>query len=147
MVFIMSMVPIVELKGAIPFGVAVLNVPFWQAFTIAEIGCAIPVPFIIYLWHWGVELVGKIGFLKRFADWVAHRAVSKSSKIMNSRFTYLALFVFVAIPLPTTGVWTGSVIAALFGLDKTRSIIAILLGNIVAGLLMLQLGIFASRMV
>ena len=138
-VFGMAMLPIVELKGAIPFGVLSLNMPFWTAFWIAYAGSCLPVPFIIVFierilkWMTG----SSVKFFNKFSNWLYSKVEKHKGKIQ--KYGYLGVFIFVAIPLPGTGVWTGSLISAVLGLKPSKAIAVVVLGNVIAGLAMLLL--------
>lgn len=134
-VFFMACLPIIELKGAIPYGIA-SNLPLTTTFIIAYLGAALPVPFILLFLKPVMEWLKKsTAPFKKFAHWLERRSEKKGSNI--EKYKYPALFIFVAIPLPTTGVWTGSLIATLLGLDFKKSLATILLGNLVAGAIMM----------
>lgn len=138
--FLMACLPIVELKGAIPYGVA-NGLPLMTTFLIAYLGAALPVPFILLFLRPVMEWLKKsIGPFRKFAHWLEQRSNKKGGKIQ--KYEYPALFVFVAIPLPTTGVWTGALIATVLGLDFKKSLATILLGNLVAGAIMLAFSQF-----
>lgn len=136
-VLCMSMLPVLEVKAAIPMGLA-MGLPLWETFFIALLGSCIPVPFILLLlrpfFHW---CKGR-PFFHRLAEKLEGRFRKKSSGVR--RYSLLGLFLFVAIPLPTTGVWTGSGIAAMLDLRIRHALPIIVAGNAVAALLMLAFG-------
>ncbi len=139
-VFIMAATPLIELKGSLPYGIFVLDMNYVHAYIISILGSITPCPFILkFLPNILRDLKG-IGIFTGFANWVTNRAIRKSEKI--KKYSLWGLFIFVAIPLPGTGVWTGSAIAALLKLPFKDAFIACLLGTIVAGLLMLILSHF-----
>ena len=133
----MSMLPVLEVKAAIPMGLA-MGLPLWETFFIALIGSCIPVPFILLLlrpfFHW---CTGR-PFFHKLAQKLQSRFQKKSSGVR--KYSLLGLFLFVAIPLPTTGVWTGSGIAAMLDLRIRHALPVIVAGNAVAALLMLAFG-------
>ncbi len=143
MVFALSMTPVIELKGAIPAGIA-LGIPEWQCFVLAVLGSVALSPLIILftrrVLNWCVN--SKIALLRRFGSWQHRRLLSKGGRIEKYRVWFL--FLFVAIPLPTTGVWTGSMIAGLFDIRSKTAIPVIFLGNCVAGALIWLIWGFAS---
>lgn len=142
MVFGTSMLPIWELKGAIPMGIG-LGIPFWQAFLLALLGSSIPVPFIIFFIERVIGWMGrsKVKFFNKFANWLLAKVDKHRSTI--DRYGYWGVFIFVAIPLPGTGVWTGSLLASLLDLQPKKAIPVVLVGNLVAGCIMVLLsGIF-----
>ena len=134
-VFFMACLPIIELKGAIPYGVA-NQLPLMTTFVIAYLGAALPVPFILLFLKPVMDwLKRSTAPFQKFARWLEKKSERKGGNI--EKYQYPALFAFVAIPLPTTGVWTGALIATLLGLDFKKSLATILLGNLVAGAIML----------
>ena len=132
-VFFISMLPIVELRVAIPVG-AGLELPIWLNYLLCVVGNFLPVPFILLFigkilnWMKGVKHLDKI------ALWLEAKAQKHSAKVMKG--VAVGLFLFVAIPLPMTGAWTGSLIAAFFGFKKHWSILSVFLGVLVAGIIM-----------
>lgn len=132
-VFLVSMLPIVELRGGIPIG-AGLGLGFRESYLICVLGNLLPVPFLIpfskilleWLSTWPV--VGP--FFGRFLE----KAKAKASTIGGALFW--GLFAFVAIPLPGTGAWTGSVIAAILKVDPKKALAAIALGVLTSGAIM-----------
>jgi uncharacterized membrane protein len=131
-VFIIAMAPFVELRLAIPIGYG--QMPLWQLFSIAVIGNMIPVPLILMFFS-RVEI-----FLRKFRRWnfiltrLFERTRRKASTKLR-KYGILALLLFVAIPLPGTGAWTGSLIAYIFGLKFSRSLLVIFLGVLLAGII------------
>nr|WP_122013051.1 small multi-drug export protein [Maliibacterium massiliense] len=130
-VFGSAMVPLTELKGAIILGQS-LGLGAWEAFTWAFLGSSLPVPFILLFMKPIMRWMRKTRLFGRFADWLERRSEKKGGTIR--KYEYLGLFIFVAIPLPTTGVWTGSLIASLLDLRISRALPVILIGNAIAGL-------------
>ena len=149
-VFLISMIPLVELRGAIPVAVGMdLGLPEWLVLIVAIIGNTLPVP-IIYLFarkvlEWGSKAIWKP--FKKFCDFCLKKGEKGGEKLLEKagkHGTFFALFLFVAIPLPGTGAWTGTLAASILKLDFKRTIIAIIAGILVAGLIMLavSLGLF-----
>lgn len=129
---LVSMIPIVELRGGIPFGVtAGLSVP--AAYLAAVIGNLFPIPFIIVyirrIFQW---MRGRFPRLDRMVDALERKAHLKGKTI--SRYKYLGLAVFVAIPLPGTGAWTGALAAAFLDMPLRRAMPAVILGVLTAGI-------------
>lgn len=130
--FFLAMVPIIELRGALPIGVA-MGLPPVVALIVSIIGNLVPVPFILLL-------IRKIlNWMHRFEkfDKIANRLEAKAAKAGDKLVKYemFGLFLLVAIPLPGTGAWTGSLVAALFDLRMKNALPMIILGVITAGLL------------
>ena len=134
-VFFCSMIPIIELRGAITLGAA-LGLPWWQNYLISVIGNFIPVPFILLfinaILNWMAN--SKVKFFNKVANWLFKKAEKNRSKIEKYAFWGVALF--VAIPLPATGAWTGSLVASLFRLPKRYSLLAAFLGVLLSGIVM-----------
>ena len=133
-VFVISMFPIVELRGAIPIGVG-LGLELWKIFTVSIIGNMIPVPFIILFVRPIIEYLAKTERFSKFAGWLTERAMSKSDQIV--KYKKIGLFIFVAIPMPGTGAWTGSMIAGLLDMRLKDAVPMIFAGVITAGIIML----------
>jgi len=129
-VFLCSMIPIIELRGAIPLGTAG-GLPWWLNYIIAVVGNFAPVPFILLFIGRIIELMKKVKFLKGFALWLERRAEKNKGKVEN--YSFWGLVALVAIPLPGTGAWTGSLVAALFGFKMPKAMLAIALGILIAG--------------
>ena len=127
-----SMIPVVELRGGIPFGVG-LGLPVWAAFIAAVIGNLIPVPFIIVyirrIFQW---MRRRMPRLNRMVDALERKAHLKGEKV--SRYKYLGLMLFVAVPLPGTGAWTGSLAAAFLDMPLRKAIPSVVAGVLIAGM-------------
>lgn len=134
--FLLSMTPIIELRGAIPIGIG-WGYPFWLVYALCVVGNLVPVPFLIpfagIVLRWGAALP-KVGWLfQRLLD-IGARKVKKAQS--NTRALLFALFVFVAIPAPGTGAWTGCLIATLLQLRLRKAFWPIAAGVVTAGLIM-----------
>lgn len=150
-VFFISMLPVVELRGAIPYGVA-MDLPLHITYIIAVIGNVVPVPFLIMfaknILEWlstspkAAKLVFEFNFkdkkmefsIQKFCLRIIKKADEKAAKI--GKYELWGLFLFVAIPIPGTGAWTGSLIAATLRLRLIPSIVVISLGVISSGVIM-----------
>ena len=140
-VFFISMLPIVELRGAIPVGAA-LDLPFFLNYAICVLGNILPVPFLIMF---SKGLLSYFSKNRRFGyhfKKIINKADEKAKQIGG--FELLGLFFFVAIPLPGTGAWTGSLIAAILRLRLIPSFLTILSGVMTSGIIMgvLSFGLF-----
>lgn len=140
--FLVAMLPIAELRGAIPLGI------YWGlspilVFIIAIIGNMVPVPLILLFLEGIEKYLRKSEKMARALDWIFERTYKKADEKVR-RWEYLALILFVAIPLPGTGAWTGSLIAYLFKFDIKKSMLSIFIGVLIAGLIVLiaSLGFF-----
>ena len=132
-VFFCSMLPIIELRGAIPLG-AGLGLPWWQTFGLSIAGNLLPVPFLLLLWQVFLRLLRRFRLTVGVADWLERRALRSRERVENGAFWGLLLF--VAIPLPGTGAWTGTMIASVLGLEPKRSFVAALGGVLLATVIM-----------
>lgn len=133
-VFLVSMLPVVELRGAIPFGVG-LGMDWRAVYLISVIGNMIPVPFIILFFRPIINYLKKTRLFGKLATKLHERSLRKSESV--TKYKVFGLFFFVMIPLPGTGAWTGAAIAALLDMRLKDAIPAILLGVICAGILMM----------
>lgn len=131
-VFIISLMPILELRGGL-IAAALLGLDIVPAFIICLIGNILPLPFILLFITKIFEWMRKWPKLKKLVDKIEKKAMSKKDKIEKAEF--LGLLLFVGIPLPGTGGWTGTLIAALLNMDKKKAIIAILLGVLLASVI------------
>lgn len=146
--FLVSMVPIIELRGAIPIGVG-LGVPEPLALLIAIVGNMLPVPFIYKfsrkILEWGAKKNWKP--FKKFCNFCLKKGEKAGKKIQKKAgdSIFLALLLFVGIPLPGTGAWTGTLAASLLDLDYKKTIIGVMAGVLLAGLIMLAIsfGLFS----
>ena len=139
LVFLVSMVPIVELRGAIPIALDGFHLALIPSFLVSIIGNMIPVP-IIYLFarkvlEWGKDkrLIGK------FCTWCltkGERAGNKLQKSIGKKGTFVALLLFVGIPIPGTGAWTGTLAASFLDLDFKKTVISVMCGVMLAGIIM-----------
>ena len=136
-VFLVSMAPIIELRGAIPYGVG-FGLPLWLTYIIAIVGNMLPVPLIYFfarkVLEWGRDkpVIGK------FFTFCLEKGKKGGEKLQAKagRGLFWALLLFVGIPLPGTGAWTGALIAALLDMPLRKSIPSIFLGVVTAGLIM-----------
>ena len=136
-VFLVSMVPLIELRGAIPIGIA-SGVPLLPLYILAIIGNMLPVPFIywfaqkVLVWGSDKKVIGK------FFTWCLNKGESGGKKLQEKagRGLFLALLLFVGIPLPGTGAWTGTLAASILNMGFKKSVIAVMLGVILAGIIM-----------
>lgn len=148
-VFLVSMVPVVELRGAIPIGVVGQQLPLIPTLIVAVLGNMVPVPFILLfakkVLHWCCGFDNAFG---RICGKIRAKGMRAGEKITakGGQGVFWGLLAFVAIPLPGTGAWTGSLAAALLDLDFWPSVLAVMGGVVCAGVIMLtlsQLGVMA----
>lgn len=138
-VFLISAIPIIELRGAIPFGIILLDMHYLSVLLFSILGSMLPAPFILYL---GESILTKMAgmknkYISKFAVNLREKSLRKGGKI--EKFTYIGLMLFIAIPLPGTGVWTGCIIAALLNLDPVKSMVASFFGTAIAGIIVTAL--------
>ncbi len=135
-VFFCAMLPIIECRGSIPMGV-LFGLPWWQTALFSLAGNLLPVPFILLfiraLLRWMHKC--RVRFFNRFAAWLDRKIEKHKGKIQ--KYSYWGVMLFVGIPLPGTGAWTGTMIAAVLGLDWKKSFIAALGGVLMASAIML----------
>jgi uncharacterized membrane protein len=129
-VFLISAVPLIEQRGAIPVGIILYKIHPLAVFTVSFLGSFLPSPFILLLFNTIFELMKKIRILKGFTSYI-DRKVRKGSKKVE-KYKEIGLILFVAIPLPTTGLWTGSAIAAFLGLNFRKSLFCIAVGGLIS---------------
>lgn len=130
----MSMVPVIELRGAVPYGVTA-GLPLLPVLLTAILGNMVPVPFILlFIRKILAWMKTREGFCRRLAEKLEARALSKSDVL--EKYAAFGLFVLVAIPLPGTGAWTGSLVAAVFQLKWKHAIPSIFAGVVAAGIIM-----------
>lgn len=134
-IFIISMVPILELRGGLlAAGPALLNVPMWTAIPVCIIGNLIPIPFILLLITPIFNWMKDTKHLKPFVERMEARAMKKSDQI--EKYEFWGLLLFVGIPLPGTGAWTGALIASLVGVKFRKAFPAIICGVLLASVIM-----------
>ena len=128
------MVPLIELRGAIPVGAA-MGLPMWLTFVICAVANIVPVPFILILIRRILRFMQscKIAFFRKVADFVIRKGEKNKDKI--TKYATLGLFLFVAIPLPGTGAWTGALVAAMLEMKFKNAFISIILGVLLAGVI------------
>lgn len=132
-VILIAASPIAELRLAIPLAINTFNFPWYYALLIAIIGNLLPVPFILLFLETATRLLSKVAIFKRMLDWLFERTRRRGKVI--ERYKRIGLVLFVAIPLPVTGAWTGSLAAVIFGLSFKHAFLSILIGIIIAGII------------
>ena len=132
-VLVVSALPISELRGAIPIAINIFGFPWYKAYLLAIIGNLIPVPFLIFFFNAIYRLLCRIKIIKRFFDWLLERTRRRGQII--EKYERIGLMLFVAIPLPVTGAWTGSLAAIIFGIKIRYAFLSILAGVLIAGVI------------
>ena len=133
-VFIISLMPILELRGGL-IAATLLNLNIVRAFIVCFIGNIIPIPFILWLITPIFSYLKKTKLFSVFVNKLEKKAMGKKDQI--ERLEYIGLLLFVGIPLPGTGAWTGCLIAALLNMEKKKAMLYAILGVILAGIIML----------
>ena len=136
-VFLVSMVPLIELRGAIPYS-QMFELPLLQSYIVAIVGNMVPVPIIYFFARkvlvWGADkpVIGK------FFSWCLEKGERGGRKLQEKAGNglFVALLLFVGIPLPGTGAWTGTLAASILDMDFKSSVIAVMLGVLLAGIIM-----------
>lgn len=132
-IFIISLLPLVELRGGL-IAAALLNVNLIKAFIVCYIGNILPIPFILWLIKAILDWMEKTKTFKGIVKWLHKKVNKKKGRI--EKYGYLGILLFVGIPLPGTGAWTGALIATMLDMNKKKTFIYIALGVLVAGIIM-----------
>ncbi len=138
-IVLISMLPIIELRGAIPVAILMFGLPWYEAVMWAVLGNMIPIPILIIFIGWLDKVAHKIPILRRFLDWLFARTRKKGKSI--ELYKEIGLTLFVAVPLPVTGGWTGAMACYLFGLKFWKSLICIFAGVLIASGIMTALSL------
>lgn len=133
-VFFCSCLPIIELRGAIPMAYA-FGLPWWQAYIISVLGNLLPVPFILLLIRAVIKWMSRsrVAFLNKIANFLLRKVEKNREKI--EKYSFWGLCLFVAIPLPATGAWTGSLVAAMIEMKPLKAFLSATLGVLIAGVI------------
>lgn len=132
-VLIISALPVSELRGALPVAINIFHLPWYYALLLAVIGNLVPVPFLLLFLDALVKLTSRIDFVNRFFNWLFKHARRRGGVI--EKYERIGLALFVAIPLPLTGAWTGSIVAVLFKLKFQHALLSIFIGVLIAGVI------------
>jgi len=138
-VFVLAMLPIFELRGAIPIAIFQYNLAPISSYIISVIGNILPILFILLFLKDLHSFLSKYHIFRRFFDWLYGRAMER--KKIVEKYGYLGLILFVAIPLPMTGAWTGGLVASFLGLNIPKSFLSISIGVIIAGIIVLLVSV------
>lgn len=134
-IFIISMIPILELRGGLlAASPALLNVPILRAIPLCIVGNILPIPFILLLIRRVLEWMKKVSFLRGMALWLERKAISKKGQV--EKYEFWGLLLFVGIPLPGTGAWTGAMVASLLHMKFGKAFGAIIGGIVMATVIM-----------
>lgn len=132
-VFIISMLPILELRGGL-LAASILDLTYLKALLICIIGNLLPIPFVLLFIEKIVLMLEKFGPTKKIAMWLRNKV--EKNKAAIEKYDFWGLTLFVGIPLPGTGAWTGSLVAGLLHMPKRKSVPAILTGILMASVIM-----------
>ncbi len=142
MVLMVAAMPVMELRVAIPMGVSLGMSPL-HAMVLGIVGSMIPVPFLLLFLKPVFRKLRKMPAFRRFVEWVTHRTLKKTSRIQ--KYSLWGLLLFVAVPIPTTGVWSGSIAASLLDMRVKPAFAVIFAGNCIAAVIMMTLSHMAIR--
>jgi len=137
--FIISMLPIFELRGGIPVAINVFGMHPVTAYMVCVAGNMVPVIPILLLLSWMYRFFSRWKITKKFFDWLFERTRSRSGQI--EKYKMIGLTTFVAIPLPVTGAWTGSIAAVLFNIGFVHALLSVFIGVLIAGVIVTLLSI------
>lgn len=132
-VFIISMLPLLELRGGL-LAASILNVNFTSGYIISILGNMVPIPFLLLFLEKVLNFLSKFKATKGVVNKIEDKILSKKEQI--EKYGYIGLMLFVGVPLPGTGAWTGAGLAVLLNMDKKKSFIYITLGVILASIIM-----------
>ena len=132
-IFIISLMPILELRGGL-LAASLLDVEFVKAATICVIGNVLPIPFVLLFLKYVLTFFEKWNVTKKIVSWLEKKVEEKREQI--DKYGYLGLIIFVGIPLPGTGAWTGSLLAVMLGMNRKKSFVCILIGVALAAVIM-----------
>lgn len=132
-VMLIAASPIAELRAAIPLAILTFDFPWYHALLLSIIGNLLPVPFILLFLDSATRILSRVPLFKKWLDWLFERT-RRRGKIIE-RYKRIGLVLFVAIPLPVTGAWTGSLAAVIFGISFKHALISIFVGVIIAGII------------
>ena len=134
-VVIIPMVALVELRSEVPLGVMAAGMPWYEVLPLAYLGNLLPIPFALFF---GEKVLDWVGTLRPFTGFVTrYKAKLESKKDQVTKYARIGLFLFVAVPLPGTGAWSGALIATLLEMPKGKALLSIAGGVVAAGLIML----------
>lgn len=146
-VFLISMVPLIELRGAIPYAVG-FGLPLLPSIAVSVLGNLLPVPFIFLFARRVLEWGKEKKYIGSFFTWCLQKGEKGGKKLeaKAGRGLYWALLLFVGIPLPGTGAWTGTLAASLLDMDFKKSVLYVILGVLLAGAIMVaaSVGVFGA---
>ena len=132
-IFIISLLPILELRGGL-LAATLLDVDFIRAAIICILGNVLPIPIVLLFLKYVLDVLSKWDVTKKLVNWLEKKVDDKREQI--DKYGYLGLIIFVGIPLPGTGAWTGALLAVMLGLDRKKSFVCIMIGVLMAAVIM-----------
>lgn len=144
-VIIISMLPLIELRGAIPVAILLFKMHWLEAVLLSILGNMLPIPFILLFMDWFFRQISRVHYGKVFTDWLFQRTRRKGKVV--ERYQAVGLTIFVGIPLPGTGAWTGAFAAKLFGISFWKSMLYITIGVILAAVAVTLLSLMGSHVI
>lgn len=132
-IFIISLLPILELRGGL-LAATLLDVEFVRAAIICILGNVLPIPIVLLFLKYVLDVLSKWDVTKKLVNWLEKKVDDKREQI--DKYGYLGLIIFVGIPLPGTGAWTGALLAVMLGLDRKKSFVCIIIGVLMAAVIM-----------
>lgn len=132
-IFIISLLPILELRGGL-LAATLLDVEFIRAAIICILGNVLPIPIVLLFLKYVLDVLSKWDVTKKLVNWLEKKVDDKREQI--DKYGYLGLIIFVGIPLPGTGAWTGALLAVMLGLDRKKSFGCIIIGVLMAAVIM-----------
>ncbi|MBQ8681955.1 MAG: small multi-drug export protein [Bacilli bacterium] len=132
-IFVISLMPISELRGGL-LAASLLDVEYVRAAIICVVGNVLPIPIVLLFLKMVLDIFSKWKVTKKIVDWLQKKVDNKREQI--DKYGYLGLALFVGIPLPGTGAWTGALLAVMLGMNRKKSFIFILLGVLMAAIIM-----------
>ncbi|SHH57763.1 COG2426 family protein [Clostridium grantii] len=129
-IFLISAVPLIEQRGSIPMGIILYNIDPIKVFLVCFLGSMLPVPFVLLLFNKIFEWMQNYKIFNSFSNFVQKKLDKNTGKM--EKYKEIGLITFIAIPLPTTGVWTGTAVAAFLKLDFKKSVICAAIGGLLS---------------
>ena len=141
-VVIISMLPIIELRGSIPIAIMLFKMPWQEAVILSILGNMLPIPFILLFMEWFFSQISRSKRGAKFSSWIFTRTRNKGKSI--EKYESIGLMIFVGIPLPGTGAWTGAFAANIFGLKFWSSLLFIFFGVLLAAAVVTTLSLMGN---
>ncbi|MFZ5986861.1 MAG: COG2426 family protein [Bacillota bacterium] len=140
-VLIISAVPLIEQRGAIPWGIIVKDLAPIPVFLVSLLGSLLPAPIILLMFNTIFKWMKKYKSLSKITDFIEKKLQKNTPKI--EKYKEIGLIAFIGVPLPTTGVWTGSAVAAFLGLDFKKSLFCAFAGAVISAAILTAVSILA----